>query len=125
MGLGDAISSVMQVQTDHFIKYRPENVTLVRSTKVSDGMGGSTVSTSSPLAPQLMRLVPAKTVTDQAPVRVTVDGQQVHPSWYLVAMHDADVRIGDKTTVRNHKLEIVFVSDLPEERIVAECWEKI
>jgi hypothetical protein len=123
MGLGDANAAVIRANTEAFIDYRPELVTLVRTAKVSDGMGGVSMGTPSPLLPQRMRMVPTKTITDQAPVRVTSDGQQVTPNWYLVGEYDANIQIGDTTTVRNHKLEVVFVSDLPDHRVVAECWE--
>jgi hypothetical protein len=125
MPLSKIIPSVMREQTTAFIQYRPELVTLVRSAKVADGMGGVSRGTPAPLLPQRMRMVPARNVDEQAPVRVTNSGQTVTPNWFLVAEHDADIQIGDTTTVRNHKLEVIFISDLPDERIVAECWENI
>jgi hypothetical protein len=125
MPLSNIIPSVMREQTIAFIEYRPETVTLTRFPKVSDGMGGVSQGTPSPLSPQQMRLVPAATIAQNAPVRVTTSGQTVTPSWFLVGEHDADIEIGDTTTVRNHKLEVIFISDLPDERIVAECWENV
>lgn len=125
MGLDGAIPSVMRKQTEAMIHYRPESVVLTRTTLVADGSGGFTQTGPTPLVPQLMRLIPTRSITEQAPIRVTADGQTVSPNWYLLCEWDADVEIRDTATVRGHKLEVVYVSNLPDERIVAECWENI
>lgn len=123
MGLGQANAFVLRANMEAFIEYRPESVTLTRSSRVSDGMGGFVDNAPATLPPQEMRLIPAKSVTEQAPIRVTTEGQQVSPNWYLVIEEAGDIAIGDTAIVRGHKLEVIFVSDLPEGRIVAECWE--
>lgn len=123
MGLDAANTIVFRKQTEALIRYRPESVTIRRSVSITDGSGGFTPSVPANLAPQTMRLIPAKSVTDQAPIRLNSDGQQVTPNWYLLGKWNADIKVGDLTTVRNCKLEVVFVSVLPEERTVAECWE--
>jgi hypothetical protein len=123
MSLDDTIEATQRAQTKQMINYRPEFVILYRSTTSPDGSGGIIRSAPSPLAPQEMRLIPVKSITDQAPLRVTSDGQQVSPDWYLLGLPEADMKVGDTTTVRGRKLEIVYVSDMPEGRIVAECWE--
>lgn len=125
MPLSVANLSVMRDQTTEFIRYRAETVTLMRAPKVSDGMGGTSLGTPSPLSPQRMRLIPAATIAQNAPVRVTGNGQTVTPSWFLVGEYDADVAVGDMTTVRSHLLEVVFITELPGERVVAECWENV
>lgn len=125
MGLENAIPAVMRRQTEAMIEYRPESVVLTRSTLASDGSGGFIQSGPSPLAPQIMRLIPARSITEQAPVRVNSDGQTITPNWYLLCEWDADIQVRDTATVRDHKLEVVYVSKLPDERVVAECWENV
>lgn len=125
MGLENVIESVQRLQTKQMINYREEDVVLSRSTFTPDGSGGTVASAPSPLSPQPMRLIPTKSVTDQAPLRMTSDGQQVSPNWYLLALPEADIEVGDTTVVRGRNLEVVYVSDLPEGRIVAECWENV
>lgn len=125
MGLADANTVVMKEATEFFIDYRQEDVVLNRPTMTPDGMGGILQTSPSALSPQPMRLVPARSITEQAPVRITVEGQRVIPNWYLVGMPDANIRVADTATVRGHKLEVVYVSAIPLERVVAECWENV
>ena len=125
MPLDDAIEAVQRAQTKQMINYRPEFVILNRSTSIPDGEGGNVTSAPLPLVPQEMRMIPTKSITEQAPLRMTSAGQQVAPNWYLLCLPEADIRVGDTAIVRDRKLEVVFVSDLPEGRIVGECWENV
>lgn len=110
-------------QTEAFILYRPDDIVLLRAPREADGAGGVRKGAPVALAAQVGRLVATHRVPNTAPMVTTVDGRQVRPDWALVFMPDADVQAGDETTVRGHKLEIVFIQDVPTHRLTAQAVE--
>jgi hypothetical protein len=83
-------------------------VTLVRSTPVSDGAGGTSPGTPTPLAAQVMRLIP---LGDGAQERMTSDGREVRPAYKLLGLHTADMEIDDEFTIGGKRYQVVFISE--------------
>lgn len=121
MTIADAMR---RAQTEALIDQKPSDVVLTRPTWLSDGAGGRTKSGASTLPPQKMRLVPASPITNQEnQARVTADGRMVTPNWLLIGLPEQDIEPYDFATVLGHEIEVVGVSNVPTERLVAECWE--
>jgi len=121
--IGDRSGSVKVKQTAAFIRARSELVALSRKTKVDDGAGGYKWINPTPIPAQKMRMIPTRPVTDQPPLRTTSDGREVTPNWFLVLLPDADIQLHDQASIRGIRLEVVFITTLPEDRIVAECFQ--
>jgi hypothetical protein len=122
MPAAELVSGIRLAQTRAFIEYRPELVVFTRKTKDDDGAGGFEWIDPVDLSAQRMRLIPTKS---SASARVTTNGQTVTPDWMLVGYPDADVKVGDTALVRGHLLEVIFISDVPTDRVIAECWENV
>lgn len=113
-------AGVLQIQA--FIDQDSSEVVIIRTEKVDDGAGGKIRQGPEPLDPQTMRLTRLTRTRGDAP-RVSADGNVVDPTWTLTARPGADIKRGDETTVNDHKLEIVFVSNEPSWVVNAECVE--
>lgn len=123
MGIGDIPASLQAKQTEAFVNYRPTDVILIRTTKVADGQGGYTRDTPTPLPPQKLRLVKINRLAEI--VRMNAAGRQVSPNWTLLGDIETDMKRFDTCTVEGHKLEIVHVTDIPNDSKIAECWEAV
>jgi hypothetical protein len=113
-----------QRQSEALINMKPVSVVLRRAPITPDGAGGWVKGVPVNLPAQTMRLVPASPVTNDSGARATANGRMVTPTWLLIAEHDADILNFDECDVLGHNLEVVYVNDVPTERIVAECWEE-
>lgn len=116
-------NALRRAQTEALIAQKPSAVVLSRRPKVSDGAGGTVKEVAIDLAPQTFRLVPADPVTNDSGARVNSLGKQVTPTWLLIGLPEQDMERDDRCTVLGHLLEIVYVSNVPTERLVGECWE--
>jgi len=86
-----AENSVQRSLTAAFIAADPLTVTLTRRLRVRNDAGGYDEATTN-LPPQTVRLIPS---SDRTPQIETADGRNSLPVFTLLAMPDADLKIGD------------------------------
>lgn len=107
--------------TQRFIDENPTDVTLIRTTRVSDGAGGTEPGADVELPTQTMRLV-GLNLRSATEARVSAEGQTVVPTNALIALPSADMANGDVFEKDGVKYEILFISDNPEWRRQAEVF---
>lgn len=107
--------------TQMFIDANPDSITLNRPTRGSDGAGGTVTTKTTTVSAQTMRLV-ALNQRSASETRITVDGEMVVPTYALVTLPSADVRVGDQFTLDGKLYEVVFVQDRPGWRRRAEVF---
>jgi hypothetical protein len=109
--------AAQRLLTKVFVEADVLAVVLYRTTRTSDGTGGSVVGPAEPLAPQRMRLIP---MGDGAQERFTADGAAVTPSYRLLGLHTADMERGDTFTIAGRRYEIVFINENRQYEIKGE-----
>lgn len=92
--------------TTEFIEANPRLVSFERPTMVDDGAGGLKPGAPDPLPPQRVRIVAPNR---ELPVRQTVDGRSIQPSYTLVSDWDADIAAGDRLKADGVTYEVVYV----------------
>lgn len=110
-------------QTAAFIERNPSLVVFMRAPVTSTTAGGKRRGTPVELPDQVVRRIPSTRETNEAPTRVTSDGRQIAPQWYLVGMPDVDVEPFDTCVIDGLSLEVVFVNRQPAWRLIAEAVE--
>lgn len=103
---------VLLQQTEQFINDNPTDVVFTRHTKVSDGAGGST-TTSTPLSAQTVRIVQAG--PSGSVERQNQEGTVDRPDLTIVAMPDADLQRGDTFTWQSMNAQVTWVRTLDYE----------
>ena len=116
MGIQEAELRAQRMLTEAFINADSLEVTLNRTSMVSDGKGGFMRSTL-PLPPQVMRMIP---LADGSEERFTADGQLVRPTYMLMGTHEADVERFDTVTLGSGRYEVVFVNVNRQYQVKAE-----
>lgn len=107
MGIATGELLVHRANTVAFIAADSFTCTLNRRTRVPDGAGGHTF-TATPLAPQIMRLIP---LGDGAPERMTEDGKSVRPTYMLMGAYGCDMQREDTFAKDGRQYRIVFIND--------------
>lgn len=118
MGVSEAELGAQRRITKMFIAADSITVTLLRSVFTPDGAGGEVRGEPAPLAPQVMRLIPAG---DGAQERFTSNGQAVKPTYMLMGEHDADMERWDEFEVDGITYEIVFVNQNRQYQVKGEA----
>jgi hypothetical protein len=107
--------------TQWFIDQNPDQIVLQRRSRVPDGEGGFEFETPVLLPPQEMRKVKRNNQGDTVEI-VSSMGQVVIPSYALIAMPDADIRVFDQFQLDGRLHEVVAIVDRPEWRLQAEIY---
>lgn len=89
-----------------FILSNPQYIVLSRPSLVDDGAGGVKPGTVAALPGQLLRLV---ALNRDVPMRTTVDGREVQPSYRLLGLYNANIVAGDYWMAGSVKYEVVWV----------------
>lgn len=95
--------------TTWFIRADQQSVTLERTEWIDDGAGGTYKGGVTPLAAQVMRLIPLRDVGSVQ--RMTANGQSVEPTYALLGQWDADMERWDTFTIAGSVYEVVFVQE--------------
>lgn len=110
---------VLRYNTQEFIAADSREVVLLRSTRVSNGTGGTRPSPAVPQPAQTMRVLPQAAST--AVERTAVDGQVVTPSWVLLGTFSADMKRGDRFALADGSTgEVVYVHEKRQYQVKGE-----
>lgn len=102
--------SVLRQQTATYIAANPDSVVLTREERTSDGAGGWTTTGSTPLPPQVVRIIQQR--ESNGTERRNRDGEVVRPALVLLAQHDANVQRNDTFDWDGMTAEVVWVQAL-------------
>ena len=102
--------NVMRAQTKQYIAFNPDSVVLTREVRTPDGAGGWTTTGSTPLPPQVMRIIQQR--ESNGTERRNRDGEVVRPALVLLAEWDANIKRNDTFTWEGQTAEIVWVQAL-------------
>lgn len=106
--------NTLRRQTNQYIAFNPTTVVLTREVRTEDGAGGYTTAGSTPLSPQVVRIIQQR--ESNATERRNRDGEVVRPSLVLLAAWDADVEVDDTFTWNGMRAEVVWVTDMGYEK---------
>lgn len=113
---------IAYVITLQFIDEKPSEVEFRRRTKVTTPAGGWKFNETAIGLKQRIRLVPGAVYADT--VRTTIDGREIHPTFTLVAVIDANVEKYDLFTLDDEEYEVVWVEKkVIFQRLVGEVWK--
>ena len=102
--------SIMRAHTKQYIAYNPDSIVLTREVRTDDGAGGFTTAGSTPLPPQVFRIIQQR--ESNGAERRNRDGEVVRPSLVLLAEWDADIKRNDTFPWEGQTAEIVWVQAL-------------
>lgn len=107
--------------TERFINENPSVVYLVRTTRVSDGAGGTIDGVASLTDPILIRLVGVSTQRADHH-SVSENGAVRAPSIKAIAMPGTDLLVGDQFVVNATRYEVLSTNTNPPWRLEAEVY---
>ena len=109
----DQLEMEMQLQiTEKFIAADASQVTMLRSTRVSDGAGGTVSQDEAPVTvdPVTVRMIPR---SDRTSELVLADGRVLRPEFAVLAMPDVDIQRYDEFLWNGVRWQVASVHELP------------
>jgi hypothetical protein len=108
------------MSTQAFIDENPAQIVITRTQRVQTSAGGSRRAVPADLPAFTARMVGGNLEN----YRLTEEGEQVLPTYTLVAMPDVDVQRWDTFSWNGHTYKVLWIQDQPEWAVRAEVIER-
>lgn len=108
MTLRPAELKVQRRNSIAFIQADGRMVDLLRSSRTSDGAGGTVVGDPVSVGAQLLRLLPQE---DGATARTTSEGETATPQFILMGPWDANMQRFDEFVLDGVRYQVVYIDD--------------
>jgi hypothetical protein len=119
---GSMADAIHLEQTRYFIGENPIDISITRSSRVSDGAGGWKFDSPATLDPITVRKVGIN-AQSAAVKRTNENGSMVLPTGLLICMPDADIERFDRFSIGEVEYSVIHISTLPPWRKSVEVYE--
>lgn len=114
--------AIARAISQKFINENPKAIILERRPRAATTAGGWKLGEPVPQEVQTMRHIPGRMYAES--VRTTANGREVHPTFTLVGMIDANIERYDRYTLDGQEYEVVWIERKNMfGRTVAEVWQ--